>query len=72
MKQRDVVTTPEANEDARLIDEWWTTHRDAAPNLFLEELADALALLGMEPGVGARFHSSMRRSLPAETYACQN
>ncbi|MBC7978726.1 MAG: hypothetical protein H7138_27385 [Myxococcales bacterium] len=55
MKDRRVVTTPEADEDARHIHRWWIQRRRAAPNLFLEELADALALLGMEPGVGVRF-----------------
>lgn len=30
----------------------------AAPNLFVEELADAIALLGMEAGVGVRFSHS--------------
>ena len=54
MKPRRVVTTPEADADAHRIDEWWVQHRQAAPNLFLEELADALALLGMEAGVGVR------------------
>jgi plasmid stabilization system protein ParE len=54
MKQRRVVTTPEADEDARRIDEWWIENRGAAPNLFLEELADALSLLGLEAGVGVR------------------
>jgi plasmid stabilization system protein ParE len=54
MKQRLVVTTPEADEDARRIDQWWMQNRGAAPNLFIEELADALALLGMEAGIGVR------------------
>jgi len=54
MKRRRVVTTPEADDDARRIDEWWMQNRRAAPNLFLEELADALALLEMEAGVGVR------------------
>ena len=54
MTQRRVVTTPEADDDARRIDEWWIQNRGAAPNLFLEELADALALLGLEAGVGVR------------------
>ena len=48
MKQRRVVTTPEADEDARRIDQWWMQNRSAAPNLFVEELADALALLGIQ------------------------
>jgi hypothetical protein len=54
MKQRGVVTTPEADADAHQIDEWWTQNRGAAPNLFVEELADALSLLEMEAGVGVR------------------
>jgi len=54
MKQRRVVTTPEADEDARRIDQWWIRNRSAAANRFVEELADALALLGMEAGVGVR------------------
>lgn len=40
MKHRRVVTTPEADADAQRIDEWWIQHRGAAPNLFVEELAD--------------------------------
>lgn len=54
MKARSIVTTPEADDDASRIDEWWLGHRDAAPNRFLDELANALALLGMEPGIGKR------------------
>jgi hypothetical protein len=54
MKHRRVVTTPEADADAQRVDEWWIQHRGAAPNLFVEELADAIALLGMEAGVGVR------------------
>jgi hypothetical protein len=55
MKQRRVVTTPEADEDAKRIDQWWIRNRSAARNLFLQELADALALLGLEAGVGVRY-----------------
>jgi plasmid stabilization system protein ParE len=55
MKQRRVVTTPEADEDAQRIDRWWIRNRSAAPNLFFEELSDALALLGLEAGVGVRY-----------------
>src|SRR5262245_55766672 len=54
MKARPLVSTPEADDDARRIDEWWIAHRGAAPNLFLDELANALALLGAEPGIGKR------------------
>ncbi|HET7503682.1 MAG TPA: hypothetical protein VFK02_21825 [Kofleriaceae bacterium] len=34
MKHRRVVTTPEADEDARKIDRWWIRNRGAAPNLY--------------------------------------
>jgi len=54
MKARQVIATPEADDDARQIDTWWVAHRSGAPNLFLDELANALELLGMEPGVGKR------------------
>src|SRR4051812_21785936 len=61
MKKRRVLTTPEADDDARSIDTWWMTNRPAAPNLFVEELANAVALLAMEPGVGIRYAS---RAIP--------
>jgi hypothetical protein len=54
MKTRQIVTTPEADDDASRIDEWWMAHRADAPNRFLEELTAALALLAVEPGVGVR------------------
>lgn len=60
MKHRRVVTTPEADADAQRVDEWWIAHRGTAPNIFVEELADAIALLGMEAGIGMRFpHSAI-------------
>lgn len=45
MKRRAVVTGPDADDDIRL----------AAPNLFFEELAQALDILALEPGVGQRW-----------------
>jgi hypothetical protein len=30
-----VVTSPEADEDIRRIDGWWTENRPAAPDLFV-------------------------------------
>lgn len=56
-----MITAPEADEDARRIDEWWVQHRGAAPNLFMEELADAISLIGMEAGVGVRY---VHREIP--------
>jgi plasmid stabilization system protein ParE len=61
MKPRLIVTTPEADDDASQIDGWWVEHRSSSQNLFLEELAHALALLEVEPGVGVRV---ARRGIP--------
>lgn len=52
MSPRTIVTTPEADDDARQIDEWWVAHR--APNVFLDELTAAFELLVTSPGVGVR------------------
>jgi plasmid stabilization system protein ParE len=38
----------------RAIDAWWRRHRRAAPNLFAEELAAALAALEVAPQLGQR------------------
>lgn len=55
-----VVVSPEAEEHARTIDSWWQRERPAAPNLFLEELAAALDLLGGAPLAGRRYpHASV-------------
>jgi hypothetical protein len=61
MRQRRIVTTPEADEGARRIDQWWVRNRGAASNLFIEELAHAIALLGMEAGIGVR---CVHRAIP--------
>jgi len=55
------LSRPEADEDAKRIDRWWIQNRSAARNLFVEELADALALLGIVAGVGVRY---MHRAIP--------
>lgn len=71
MKARPLVTTPEADEDAKQIDEWWVAHRGASSNLFLEELAHALGLLALEPGIGVgvahRIIPGLRRYLLRST-----
>jgi plasmid stabilization system protein ParE len=48
-------TTVTADETAEQIDGWWQSNRPAAPDLFLQELADALALLVEAPGIGAPY-----------------
>ncbi|MBI3769356.1 MAG: type II toxin-antitoxin system RelE/ParE family toxin [Deltaproteobacteria bacterium] len=50
--KRQVVLTPEAQDDARRIDDWWRTNRPAATGLFTEELSAALAMLETAPEIG--------------------
>jgi plasmid stabilization system protein ParE len=58
-------TTDAADETAEQVDTWWRANRPAAPDLFLQELAEALALLVEAPNVGVpyphRTISSVRR-----------
>ena len=56
-----VRTQPEADEQARAIEDWWRVNRPAAPNLFTHELAAAFALLSGAPLAGRRYSA---RSIP--------
>ena len=64
---RTVVVSPEAEAHIHAIYGWWRSNRRAAPNLFGEELAEAVALLELAPEVGRRYHhpevSGVRRVL---------
>jgi len=57
-----VVTSPEADEEIRRIDGWWREHRPAAPHLFMNELAEAIALIAETPEIG---HCYPRPGIPA-------
>jgi len=65
--KRQVVLTPEAQGDARRIDDWWRANRPAARGLFTEELSAALAMLEATPEIGRpyrhRIVSTLRRVL---------
>lgn len=50
-----VFVTPEATLQVRAINTWWRRERNAAPQLFSEELAAAFALLGAAPQAGRRY-----------------
>jgi plasmid stabilization system protein ParE len=54
-----VIVTPEALAHIEAIDAWWTLNRSAAPELFREELASGLELIGSAPRIGRRQHSSV-------------
>jgi plasmid stabilization system protein ParE len=64
---RPVVVSPEAEKQINAIDVWWRAHRPAAPHLFVEELAHAVATLVIAPEVGRRYShpevSGVRRVL---------
>jgi plasmid stabilization system protein ParE len=53
-----VRTTPEAEHQIRAIDDWWRQHRLASPDLFLDELEAAFALIGLAPNVGHPYRRS--------------
>jgi plasmid stabilization system protein ParE len=53
---RPVIVSPEAEAHIDAIDAWWRSNRRAGPNLFAEELAEAVALLELAPEVGRRYH----------------
>lgn len=48
----DVIVSPEAEAQIRAIDAWWRQNRLAAPELFLQELAEAFGTLAAVPWAG--------------------
>jgi plasmid stabilization system protein ParE len=55
---RVVRTTPEADSQVLVVDEWWRRNRTAAPDLFLDELDAAFSLIGDAPYVGHPYRRS--------------
>lgn len=55
---RPVRITPEAESQVRDIHAWWRTNRQAAPDLFLNELVSAIALLAEAPLLGRPYRLS--------------
>lgn len=70
-KRYCVELSPEALEQAQAIRSWWTENREAAPDLFVEELSAALRKLATTPRIGARYEApglrEMRRVLMPRT-----
>ena len=63
-----IVTTAEADEQIRAIDNWWRANRPSAPDLFAEELANCFSLLEQAPRIGKAYRrlptvSGLRRVL---------
>jgi plasmid stabilization system protein ParE len=49
-----VIVSPEAEAQIKTIDRWWRENRSAAPDLFIQELSDAVAMLETMPLAGHR------------------
>jgi plasmid stabilization system protein ParE len=71
VKRYRVELSPEALEQAQTIRAWWIENRQAAPDLFVDELGAAIRKLGAVPRGGARYEASpireMRRVLMPRT-----
>ncbi len=50
-----VELSAEAEAQVKRIDDWWRVHRPSAPDLFVEELEEALLALEQAPALGARY-----------------
>ena len=53
-----VLTTPEADAQIREIENWWRRNRAASPNLFADELAATIHVLGHAPHIGRLYRQS--------------
>ncbi len=64
-----VELSAEAQAQVDRIDAWWRENRQAAPNLFTEELTAALRVLAETPALGMRYapRPSIRRLLLRRT-----
>jgi len=58
-----VVIVAEAEQQLRDVDRWWVRNRQAAPDLFLNELDRAIDLLSETPEIGPRFHRTRRTGI---------
>ena len=57
---RRVVLVAEAERQLKSIDRWWLTHRQASPDLFLDELDQTIELLSELPDIGSPFKRTDR------------
>ncbi len=65
-----VELSAEAEAQAKRIDTWWRKNRPAAPELFADELEQALQALAATPALGVRYapKPSVRRLLLRRTH----
>lgn len=55
-----VELSDEAYEQVREIDAWWRENRHAAPDLFANELEQALLTLEQKPMLGTRYEAGVK------------
>ena len=71
MTSRPVIIGPDAETDIATIDAWWRENRLSAPDLFINELQHALALIASPHYVGPRYlnrrYPGLRRYLMRST-----
>ena len=69
--RRDVVVAEPAEQQLRIVDDWWRRNRLAATDLFAVEFASAIDMLATHPGVSApvprRKFKGLRRFLLRST-----
>lgn len=53
-------TSARADENARAIDTWWRTNRQASPDLFLKELSQAYEIILSMPSLGSPYRGGRR------------
>ena len=53
-----VRTTPEADVQIGAIDDWWRHNRNAAPDLFFQELTASFEVIGVAPQIGRLYRQS--------------
>ena len=49
-----IIVAPQAEAQIQTIDEWWRANRQAAPDLFEQELSTAFASIAAMPSAGHR------------------
>lgn len=53
-----VAISARAAAQIRAADTWWAEYRPAVPDAVAADLAEAVALLAQQPGIGARYEGS--------------
>lgn len=58
---RQVLVSPQAEAQIQVIDAWWRENRPSSPDLFLQELSEAIALLQVSAEAGKHYaHRSIK------------